>query len=547
MKHTGGQILVKALEAQGVSRVFCVPGESFLAVLDALHDSPISVTVARQEGGAAMMAEATGKLTGRPGICFVTRGPGATNAASGVHVAQQDATPLILFIGQVERGVRGRDAFQEVDYRQMYGGMAKWAAEIETAARIPEMISRAFHVAMSGRPGPVVLSLPEDMLTEMAEAAPVSRVYAVEPAPRGVDAEKAAAILNSASKPIVIAGGSRWTAGAVEALHRFAERWQLPVAVTFRRQELFDHAHPNFAGDIGRGSDPKLLQYVRDADAVLLLGERFSEIPSQGYGLLQVPVPKQTLIHVFPDASELGRVYAPTLAIEATPGAFLDAMSGIEAASAARNALVEDLHTAATKWAVPKPNGLALDMAAVVQAVQGAVPQDAIICNGAGNYAVWVHRFYRYRGFGTQLAPVSGSMGYGLPAAIAAKLAHPDRTVVCFAGDGCLQMTMQELGTAAEYGLPIVVIVADNGMYGTIRMHQEREYPGRVIASGLRNPDFAAIARAYGAHAETVAANEEFGPAFQRCLDANRLALIHLKLDPDAITPTQTLASLARG
>ncbi|AWK89968.1 thiamine pyrophosphate-binding protein [Azospirillum thermophilum] len=543
---TGGQLIVAALEAQGVRRVFGVPGESYLAVLDALHGSPIEMIVARHEGGAAMMAEAMGKLTGRPGVCLVTRGPGATNAASGIHVAQQDSTPLVVLVGQIERGMRGRDAFQEVDYGKLFGGMAKWVAEIDSAARIPEMISRAFHTAMAGRPGPVVLAMPEDVLTELADA-PVARIAEpAEPAPTPAQMERFAALLAGAEKPLVIAGGSRWTADGVAALQGFAERHGLPVACSFRRQMLFNHDHPLYAGDIGLGINPKLSALVAESDLILLLGGRLSEVPSQSYGLLGIPETGKTLVHVHPAPEELGRVYNPTLAVNATPGSFLEAANALPAAAKpARTGRAEAAHAAYEAWSQP-PQAIpgAVQMGAIMSWLLKTLPDDAILTNGAGNYATWIHRFWRFRRFGTQVAPVCGSMGYGLPAAIAAKLNHRTRNVVCFAGDGCFQMTGLEFGTAMQEGAAVIVLVIDNGMYGTIRMHQEREYPGRVSGTRLQNPDFAAFARSYGGHGETVERTEEFAPAFERARASGLPAIIHVKLDPEALTPTRTLSEI---
>ena len=543
---TGGQLIVEALEAQGVERVFCVPGESYLAVLDALHDSAIRTINARHESGAAMMAEAEGKLTGRPGICFVTRGPGATNASPGVHVAQQDSSPMILFIGQIERGMRGRDAFQEVDYTRMFGGMAKWVAEIDSADRVPEMISRAFHTAMAGRPGPVVLVLPEDMLVETADVAPARAADPVTGGPTTAQIAELEKLLAKAERPLVIAGGSRWSEDAVANLRAFSEKFALPVAVTFRRQMLFDHTHPNYAGDIGLGINPKLVALVKDADLILLLGGRFSEVPSQSYDLLGIPETGKTLVHIHPGAEELGRVYRPDLAIAATPGSFLEAVADLAPPPAPVWAgQAEAAHAAYQAWSEPPATGPgAVQMGSIMAWLRDTLPDDAVFTNGAGNYATWVHRFWRFRRFGTQAAPVCGSMGYGLPAAIAAKLMHPERDVLCFAGDGCFQMTGLEFGTAVQEGANVIVLVVDNGMYGTIRMHQEREYPGRVSATALRNPDFAALARAYGGHGETVERTEDFAPAFQRARASGLPAILHIKLDPEALTPSRTLSEI---
>ncbi|PTW62403.1 acetolactate synthase-1/2/3 large subunit [Breoghania corrubedonensis] len=547
VQKTGGQLLVEALEANGAERVFCVPGESYLAVLDALVDASIPVTVCRQEGGAAMMAEAWGKLSGKPGICMVTRGPGATNASAGIHVAQQDSTPMILFVGQIERSMRGRDAFQEVDYTKMYGSIAKWVAEIEDAARVPEMVARAFSIACSGRPGPVVLALPEDMLVEMAAVRPVP-ASVVETHPglsQMADLQKR---LWQAKRPIVIAGGSGWSEAAVERLKRFAERFELPVACSFRRQMLFDHAHPNYAGDLGLGVNPKLVERIKASDLVLLIGGRLSEVPSQSYTLLDIPTPSQALVHVHAGAEELGRVYQPALAIHASPEAFTAALEGVQPPiSVPWSAETTVANEAYRAWSDQPPQTQGpLQMGEVMLWLRHHLSPDAIMTNGAGNYATWLHRFHRFRKFGTQLAPTSGSMGYGLPAAIAAKLRHPDRDVVCFAGDGCLQMTINELGTAMQADAAVIIICVDNGIYGTIRMHQEREYPGRVSATKMVNPNFADLIRTYGGYGETVRETAEFGPAFERARASGKLALLHLHLDPEVITPTMTLSEIRK-
>ncbi|WP_420412046.1 thiamine pyrophosphate-binding protein [Roseibium sp.] len=543
---SGGQLLVDALERHGAERVYCVPGESYLAVLDALHDASIPVTVCRQEGGAAMMADAHGKLTGKPGICMVTRGPGATNASAGVHVAAQDSTPMILFIGQIERGMREREAFQEVDYRQMFGGIAKWVAEIDHADRVPEFISRAYHVATSGRPGPVVLALPEDTLVELADVAQPPAWQQVETypgLPQMADLQKR---LWAAERPIAILGGSRWSEEAVAAFTRFAERFDLPVACSFRRQMLFDNLHPNYAGDVGIGINPKLLARVKASDLILLVGGRLSEMPSQSYSLLDIPAPSQQLVHVHADAEELGRVYRADLSINASPTAFCKAVEGLQPPAELKGAgEAEKAHQDYLDWSGARPEiPGSLQMSGVMEWLENNLPEDVVCTNGAGNYATWLHRFHRFRRFATQAAPTSGSMGYGLPAAVAAKLTFPDREVVCFAGDGCLQMTMQEFGTACQEGAKIIVLVIDNGMYGTIRMHQERTYPGRPSATKLVNPDFAELAKCYGAFGETVETTEEFGPAYERARASGKPAILHLKLDPEAITPAASLSQI---
>ncbi|UES52624.1 thiamine pyrophosphate-binding protein [Roseibium aggregatum] len=545
-QKTGGELLVEALERHGAERVFCVPGESYLAVLDALYDASIPVTVCRQEGGAAMMADAWGKLTGKPGICMVTRGPGATNASAGVHVAAQDSTPMILFIGQIERGMREREAFQEIDYRQMFGGIAKWVAEIDHADRVPEFISRAYHVATSGRPGPVVLALPEDMLVEKADAPQPPAWTQVETHPGLTQMADLQKRLWAAERPIAILGGSRWSEEAVAGFTRFAERFDLPVACSFRRQMLFDNLHPNYAGDVGIGINPKLLARVKSSDLILLVGGRLSEMPSQSYSLLEIPSPTQQLVHVHPDAEELGRVYRPAQAIHASPTAFCKAAEGLQPPSELKGAgEAAKAHQDYLDWSGARPQVPGnLQMAGVMEWLEANLPEDAVCTNGAGNYATWLHRFHRFRRYATQAAPTSGSMGYGLPAAVSAKLAFPEREVVCFAGDGCLQMTMQEFGTACQDGANIIVLVIDNGMYGTIRMHQERTYPGRPSATKLVNPDFAALARSYGAFGETVETTDAFGPAYERARAAGTPAILHLKLDPEAITPAASLSQI---
>ena len=542
---TGGSILVKSLEKQGVERVFCVPGESYLAVLDALHESPIDTVVARHEGGAAMMAEADGKLTGRPGIALVTRGPGASNAAAGIHIAQQDSTPLVLFIGQVARGMRGRDAFQEVDFQAFYGGMAKSVIEVDEASGLASAIADSFRTAMEGRPGPVVVSLPEDMLYDTAPASIPPRVEPNRPSPSAADIEKAELMLNGAERPMVVAGGSVWDEQGITALARFAERRRVPVACSFRRQRLMDNLHPFYAGDLGLGCNPALLERIKSSDCLVLLGGRLSEIPSQSYTLLSIPDPQMPLIHVHPDPDELGRVYRPALAVESAPGEFAAAMCGNGADGGDAAPCPE--HLAWQEWSdtVPSPPG-PVNMAEVVRWLRGNLPADSIVASGAGNYATWVHRFHHHRNPLSQLAPVSGSMGYGIPAAIAAKARFPERVVVAFAGDGCFQMTMQELATARQTGAAIIAIVVDNGMYGTIRMHQEREFPGRTSHTELVNPDFARLAESMGLHAEKVEKTDHFADAFTRCLKAGKAALLHLPVDPEAITPTATLASVRK-
>jgi len=545
--RSGGQMVVDCLHAQGVTDLFCVPGESYLAVLDALYDSEIAVTVCRQEGGAAMMAEAQGKLTGRPGICFVTRGPGATNAAAGVHVAMQDSTPMILFVGQVDRAMRDREAFQELDYRAVFGSMAKWVVEIDQADRIPELVSRAFATACAGRPGPVVVALPEDVLVAMTAARPARPMDLPDAAPSPAALADLAARLTAAQRPLIIAGGSGWDGAATARLAAFATRAACPVATSLRRQDRFAPDHPHYAGDLVAGANPRLVDYARSADLILLLGGRLSEVPSQAYTLMAIPEPAQTLVHVHPDPEELGRVYRPDLAFAMTPRAFLQG-AGDTVTCPPRADWVARGHQMFRDW-TDAPTAVPGDfnLGKAICALRDVLPADAILCNGAGNYAIWLHRFHRYRQFGTQLAPTSGSMGYGVPAAVAAQRLYPGRRVVAFAGDGCFLMTGQEFATAVQYGLPIVIVVVDNGMYGTIRMHQERDYPGRVVATSLRNPDFAALARSYGGHGETVTTTAEFLPAFHRATASGLPAILHCLTDPEALTPDRSLTQTRAG
>ncbi|PIW25791.1 MAG: thiamine pyrophosphate-binding protein [Rhodospirillales bacterium CG15_BIG_FIL_POST_REV_8_21_14_020_66_15] len=545
--QTGARLLVETLVANGVDRAFCVPGESYLAVLDAMVDAPgIDLVICRQEGGAAIMADADGKMTGRPGICFVTRGPGATNASAGVHIAFQDSTPMILFIGQVARHQVEREAFQEIDYRRMFGQMAKWVAQIEDPARVPEYVSHAFHTAMSGRPGPVVLALPEDMLTEdVAEKVAIPGPAHVVQAHPGPDAMAGLrAMLETAERPLMILGGGSWTEQAAQDIRAFAEASNIPTGVSFRRQDLLPNDHPLYAGDVGIGINPKLAERVRTSDLVLAVGPRLGEMTTGGYTLFDIPVPRQRLVHVHPGAEELGRVYRAELAINSGMPGFAAAARAMQPVTGRWDNWAGTAHDDYLAWTEPPETPGDVQLGKVIAWLRDELPADAVICNGAGNYTAWVHRFYRYRGYATQLAPTSGSMGYGVPAAVAAKLRHPERDVVAFAGDGCFQMTGQELATAKQYGANVIFIVVNNGMYGTIRMHQEREYPGRVSGTGLVNPDFAALAKAYGATGEVVTETSQFMDAFARARAADSPALIELRTDPDAITPSATLTGI---
>jgi acetolactate synthase I/II/III large subunit len=546
--RTGGQILADQLQIHGVDMAFGVPGESYLGLLDALYDTAIRYIICRQESGATMMAEAYGKLTGRPGVAMVTRGPGATNGAHGVHIARQDSTPMILLIGQVAREMRGREAFQEIDYRQMFGDMAKWVHEIDDPVRIPEVISRAFHTATSGRPGPVVISLPEDMLVETADCADAARYRASQPHPGPADMARLRELLAEARTPFVILGGGGWDAKAVADIQAFAERFDLPVGVSFRRQDYFDNGHSNYAGHIGISVAPPLSDRVQGADLLILVGTRLGEASSRSYSLAGIPKPTQTLAHVHPGAEELGAMYAPDLPIHAGVRAF--AAAARELAPVETAAWREQTGVAHKQYLAslqPKPTPGALQLGEVVVWLREHLPRDAIVTNGAGNFCVWVNGYYQYRHFRSQLGPTSGSMGYGTPAAVAAKLVHPDRTVVCVAGDGDFLMTGQELATAAQYQLPVIWLIVNNGMYGTIRMHQERDYPSRVIGTDLKNPDFAALARAYGGFGETVERTEDFPDAFRRAEAAGTFALLELRVDPEAITPRLSVQQIREG
>ena len=544
--RSGGKILVDALISHGVSHLFCVPGESYLPVLDALFDQDSIQTIAcRQEGGAAMMADAYGKLTDKPGVCFVTRGPGGTNAASGLHVAQQDSTPLILFIGQVHKSMAGREAFQEVDFKLMFGSIAKLVEQIDDPKRIPEIISRAFHTAVNGRPGPVVITLPEDMLLVPAEVENMEAYRKTEPSIGDFEVKSLKLLLSNSKRPLVISGGRSWSKEARKAFHNFAAVWNLPVAAAFRYQDCFDNSDDHYVGDVGIGINPRLRSAILNADLLIVFCVRLGEITTSGYKLIDVPKPKQLLIHVYPGAEELGRVYRPTLAINAGPNRLFKALGEIEpSCELSWDKWRKDLRESYVNWSKPKSQPEPVQLGNIIQDIYNELPSDAIISNGAGNYTAWLHRYYKYRESGTQLGPTSGSMGYGLPAAIAAKLLNPSRIVVAFAGDGCFLMTGQELATAVQYNLGIVIIVINNSMYGTIRMHQERLYPGRVIGTDLRNPDFCTYARAFGADAEKVQQTKHFLPAFQKALSRNRLSLIEVITDPEVISPSSTIKEL---
>ena len=545
--RSGGKILVGGLRGHGVDLAFCVPGESYLAGLDAMYDvrEQLKLIVCRQEGGASFMAEAYGKLTGRPGICFVTRGPGATNASIGVHTAYQDSSPMILFIGQVGGDFVDREAFQEVDYRRMFGQMSKWVAQIDRADRIPEYLSHAFHLATSGRPGPVVLALPEDMLVSEADVTDAPRYKTAYSYPGLGQLEQLRELLSEAERPFLLLGGSGWTADACSAMQSFAESASLPVGCAFRCQDLFDNTHTNYAGDVGIGINPKLAQRIKESDLIVVVGSRLDEMTTSGYSLFDVPRPKQKFVHVHPSSDELGKVYQADLFINSsipTLAGLLRAMPKIDGSRWKAN--TQAAHADYLANIEPGPCPGPVDFGSVMVWLRQRLPSNTIMTNGAGNFAQWLARFYPFRPWRTQLAPINGAMGYGLPSGIAAKLANPHRTVVTFCGDGDFLMTGQELATAMQYNVNVVFIVVNNGMYGTIRMHQEREYPARDYGTALRNPDFAALARAYGAHGEKVETTEQFAPAFERAMAANKPALIEVMLDPEAITTRTTLTAI---
>jgi acetolactate synthase-1/2/3 large subunit len=544
--RTGAQILVDALRIHGVDTAFGVPGESYLAVLDALHDvqDEIKFVICRQEGGAANMADAYGKLTGKPGICFVTRGPGATNASLGIHTAQQDSTPVILFIGQVSNEVVEREAFQEIDYRRMYGQMAKWVAQIDRADRVPEYISHAFHTAVSGRPGPVVLALPEDMQTDMASVPDTGPYQRVAAHPGPAQMRKLREMLSQAQRPMVIVGGGGWSKAACDDLQAFVTAYNLPVGCSYRCQDLIDNADPHYVGDVAVGLNPKLAERFRTCDLLLVIGARLGEWTTVNYTLFDIPRPKMKFVHVHAGAEELGKVYQGDLLINAGMPEFAEAARGLEPVTRTWDEWTRSARADLEAWQQPVKVPGDVNMSEVIHTLRKRLPRDAIVTNGAGNFSLWAHRFYRYGGFRTQLAPTSGAMGYGVPSAVAAKIVRPDRTVVSFAGDGDFLMTGQELATAAQYDAKILFIVVNNGMYGTIRMHQEREFPGRVSGTMLKNPDFAALARAYGFHGEIVEKTGDFEAAFDRAQSAKTSALLEVRIDPDAINPRTTLSAI---
>jgi acetolactate synthase-1/2/3 large subunit len=542
-KRAAGRLLVEQLRIHGADMAFTVPGESFLPVLDGFYEARASVklVVCRHEAGAANMAEAYGKLTNRPGLCFVTRGPGATHASVGVHTAFQDSTPMILFVGDVGADFRDREAFQEVDFAAMFAPLAKWTARIDSAERIPEYVARAYRVATSGRRGPVVLALPEDMLFAEASAVDPRRYEPVEAHPGNDDMLRLQELLAQAKRPLVMLGGSGWTQEACADMERFAVANQLPVACAFRFQDLLDNRHDHYVGDIGIGINPVLAERVKMADLLMAFGPRLGEMTTSGYTLIEAPMPRQKLVHVHAGAEEIGRVYQPELGIVSAPGPFARAAAALTpVANPPWAGSVAEARADYLAWSGRREIPGRVQMWDIVDHLNKVAPE-AIYCNGAGNFATWLHRFHRYSGFRSQLAPTSGAMGYGVPAAVAAKLVHPDRTVICFAGDGDFLMSGQELATAVQYDAPVIVVIVNNGMYGTIRMHQEKHYPGRVVGTDIGNPHFAAFARSFGAVGEIVEDTAAFAPAFERCLAARKPAVIDVRIDPQAITPNTTL------
>ena len=547
-RRTGGQVLIDALRIHGVDTVFCVPGESYLPALDALHDARdrIATITCRHEGGAANMAEAYGKLTGRPGIVMVTRGPGACHATIGLHNAAQDSTPMVMFIGQVERGHSDREAFQEIEYRRFLEPLCKWVVQIDDPARIPELVSQAFHRACSGRPGPVAVALPEDMLVEETAVRDAGPYTTVSP---GVALDAIPALrtlLADAQRPLVVAGGGGWSTQASDDLARFVAANALATAASFRCQDRLDNAHPCYAGDLGLGIDPKLAQRVRDADLLLVVGARLGEMTTRGYRLVAPPCPRQKIVHVHPDPGELGRVFQPALAICAGSTEFLRAAAAMPQvdASAWRDstarAHADYLESVEPTGGLPGP----VEMGKVMAHLRERLPHEAILTTDAGNFSAWMHRHYVYRTFPSQIGPTSGAMGYGIPAAIAARHVYPHRPVVAFCGDGGALMTGQEIATAVHHGIDPVILVVNNSMYGTIRMHQEREYPDRVIATDLTNPDFVAWARSFGAFAARVERTDDFPGAFDAASSAGRAAVVELRIDPELITTRATLAQI---
>ena len=540
MRH-GGQILIDQLKIQGVDRVFCIPGESYLPALDGLYESGIQTIVGRQEGGVAMMAEASGKLTGRPGIAFVTRGPGASNASAGIHIAFQDSTPMILFVGQVDSSHRDREAFQEVDYKKMFSPLAKWVAEIDNIERLPEYISRAFNVALSGRPGPVVLSLPEDTLFAKSDIPDAPKANPSKQMVSEEDVNEVIDKLKRAKNPFIIVGGSGWSSEAAENLGKFAKSMGIPVGTSFRCQDYLDNRHPNYVGDVGIGINPALLKRIKLADCVLVLNARLGEMTTGGYSMFDIPKTTQYLIHVHPDPNELGSVYQPDIGLVCNSAEFIKKAVNNSKEHQNKSPIKERANYQAWQKPLTTPGNVKMEV--VIKKLSNILPEETIITNGAGNYNGWLHRYFTYKGWRTQVGSTSGSMGYGLPAAVAAKLIHHDKEVICLSGDGCFQMTMQEFGTACQYGLNIIIIISNNSVYGTIKMHQEKAFPGRPSGTSMVNPNFAELAKSYGGHGEVVLSTDQFSGALERARNSNKPAILDLRTDPKAINP-QTLEAM---
>ena len=545
-QDNGGHTLIEALKSLGVKRVFAVPGESYLAALNGMYDQPeIELITTRQEGGASIMAEAHGKLTGQPGICFVTRGPGATNASAGVHIAYQDSSPMILFIGQVATDMVDREAFQEIDYRRFFSPIAKWAGQIDDPARIVEYVNRAYHTAISGRPGPVVLALPEDVLSAVSCPQPMP---VLTPNATGVSdhsLNEVIDLLEKSKKPLILTGRAGWTSKATHCLEKFAKLNNIPVAATFRCQDTFDNRHPNYIGDVGIGLNPELAKSVKQADTLIVLGARLGEMTTGGYTLIDIPSPRQTLIHVYPGAEELNRTYAANVAINCSVTQFCQSIEAIELKDKPEVGDLDQYREHYLRWNQAIESQTPVQLSQIMHWISNHLADNSVITNGAGNYAGWIHRFFCFKQFHTQLAPTSGSMGYGLPAALSAKAMDRNRAVICFAGDGCLQMTIQELATAAQFKLNIIVIVINNGSWGTIRMHQEKTYPGRVKGTDLVNPDFTSLAKAYGFHSELVLTTNDFAVAYERAEKSGLPALIEIKHPIEQIAPNLKLSDLA--
>ena len=550
-----GSLLVEILENQKVERVFCVPGESYLSVMNGLQDTSIETVLCKHEGAASIMAEADGKLTGRPGIAFVTRGPGATNAAAGIHIAQQDSTPMILFVGQIGKEMYGRDAFQEVDYQQFFGGMAKLVFEVQQADRLPEIVSRAYHTAMSGRPGPVIVALPENMLTESTNNKPVGYISSSSSAPSTNNLAQFIEEIKSAKNPILILGGSVWSNDAAKDLESISEMLGLTILTSHRRQSFYNNLHENYGGDLGLGVNPKLIERINKSDYLVLLGGRLSENPSQGFSLFGIPEHNKKIVHIHPGPEEIGRIYKPHLGIPCSPISFANALNnalkGLNTKPSSENQInTNQAHEDYLEWGnmpLEAPNS-GVDLTSAFRSLRENLEPNTIITNGAGNYAVWGHRLFRFSQFRTQLAPISGSMGYGLPAAIAAKLRHPNQTVIALAGDGCFQMTENEFATAVQYNAAVIVFVIDNEMYGTIRMHQHKNYKGKYKHTGLINPDFNKLAVAMGGQGYTVNNTEDFMNIFNDAKDwtskNNLPALLHIKTGSEMVLPGKRFNSL---